>query len=62
MPTHEESPAFLRDYDRLNETQQARFDAALAHFIADLRGMETGERHGFRAGLRVKRVRGVPGL
>ena len=62
MPTHEESPAFLRDYGRLTGTQQARFDVALAQFIADLRAMEAGERFGFRPGLRIKRVRGAPGL
>ena len=52
----------MRDYGRLTGTHQNRFNAALAQFIADLQSMEAGEQYWFRPGLRVKRVRGVPGL
>lgn len=48
MPTHEESPAFVRDYGRLTDTQQDRFGVALGQFIADLRAIEAGERYWFR--------------
>ena len=59
MPTHEETPTFLRDYGRLTTTEQKRLGAALSHFIADLRAIEGGEQAWFRLGLRVKRVLGV---
>ena len=62
MPTHEETPTFLRDYGRLTNTQEKRLEAALSQFIADLRAIEAGEQAWFRPGLRVKRVRGVAGL
>ena len=62
MPTHEETPTFLRDYGRLTNTQEKRLEAALSQFIADLRAIEAGEQAWFRPGLRVKRVRGVTGL
>ncbi len=42
--------------------QRIRFLSAMRRFINDLRAMEAGERRGFRNGLRVKGVRGVPGL
>ena len=58
MPTHEETPTFLRDYRRLTNTQEKRLEAALSQFIADLRAIEAGEQAWFRPGLRVKRVRG----
>ena len=56
MPTHEERPQFRRDYDSLTGAQQLAFRTALARFIADLRQGQ------FRAGLRVKRVQGYPGV
>ncbi len=56
MPTHEERPEFRRDYDSLTRDQQLAFQAAVARFVADLR------RGRFRAGLRVKRVQGHPGV
>ena len=62
MPTHEETPTFLRDYGRLTTTEQKWLGAALSHFIADLRAIEGGEQAWFRLGLRVKRVLGVTGL
>ncbi len=62
MPTHEESATFLHDFRRLRPEQRIRFLSAMRRFINDLRAMEAGERRGFRNGLRVKGVRGVPGL
>ena len=62
MPTHEETPTFLRDYGRLTNTQAKRLEAALSPFIADPRSIEAGEQSWFRPGLRVKRVRRVTGL
>ena len=62
MPTHDETKTFLRDYRRLTSAQRTRFHKALAYFIADLQAMETGGRSWFRPSLRVKSVRGIPGL
>ena len=46
MPTHEESEAFLRYFDRLTPTQQNRFRTALGRFVNDLWAIETGNGHG----------------
>lgn len=62
MPTHEETSAFWRDWRRLTPQQQTRFREALRRFIEDLWAMEAGEQPWFRRGLRVKTVRGAPGL
>ena len=62
MPTHEESGSFLSDVRHLTPEQRIRFLMALRRFIGDLRAMEAGERRWFRRGLRVKGVRGAPGL
>ena len=62
MPTHEESEAFLRDFDRLTRAQQNRFRTALGRFVDDLWAIEAGERSWFRPGLRVKRIMGTWGL
>ena len=50
MPTHEETPTFLRDYGRLTNTQEKRLEAALSQFIADLRAIEAGKQAWFRPG------------
>lgn len=55
MPTYEAPEAFLRQYASLSREQRKAFRAALARFVADLRSGS------FRAGLRVKGVRGLPG-
>ena len=60
MPTHDETTAFQRDWNRLTDAQAERFKARLADFIADLREMETGQRSWFRPGLRVKKLSGAP--
>ena len=62
MPTHDETSAFLRDYESLPPEQQDRFDSKREEFIADLVAMEKGTRNAFRPGLRVKAVRGASGL
>ena len=62
MPTYEESGRFGRDWDRLTEDQRARLRAAVSNLITDLREMEAGRRSSFRAGLRVKGVKGAPGV
>jgi len=54
MPTYLWLPRFDADWRRLDEEQRARFSAAVAIFIEDMR---TGT--GFRGGLRVKRVQGT---
>ncbi len=56
MPTHEETSRFLADLRALTPEQQTAFRTSLRKFIADLR---VGR---FRKGLRVKRVRGRPGI
>ncbi len=62
MPTYEQTATFLSDFDRLSRSQQERFLAAVYLFIADLVAMDAGLIDRFRPGLRVKKVRGVPGL
>ena len=47
MPTHEETPTFLRDYGRLTNTQEKRRGVALSQFIADLWAIEAGEKAWF---------------
>lgn len=51
MPTYEKLAQFDRDFASLNKAEQDQFLDAVQRFIADLRA-----GHGFRAGLRVKRV------
>lgn len=57
MPTFAWLPRFGADFDRLRPAQHAAFLAAVALFVDDLRA---GER--FRTGLRVKGVKGAPGI
>lgn len=57
MPTFERLLRFDRDFAALSDTQKEAFRAAVRKFVSDL---ERG--HGFRRGLRVKGVRGAPGL
>ncbi|MEV5240177.1 hypothetical protein AB0K89_13865 [Streptomyces cinnamoneus] len=56
MPTYETLPRFTTDLDRLTPEQRRRFRQTVAAFIEDLRAGS------FRAGLRIKRVRCVPGV
>jgi hypothetical protein len=57
MPTREVLAKFWRDWARLSPAQHEQFLAAADKFVADLRA-----GRGFRAGLRVKGVRGALGL
>ena len=57
MPTYERLRRFDRDYDALSPEEKDAFKAAVRKFVADL---DRGK--GFRKGLRVKGVRGSPGL
>ena len=62
MPTYEWTLAFDRGLRRLTSDQTERLLNALYAFIADVIAMEDGEIDRFRGGLRVKGVRGSPGL
>lgn len=57
MPTFERLPRFDADWNKLTKEQQDGFKVAVAKFVDDL---ERGQ--GFRAGLRVKLVRGTAGI
>lgn len=57
MPTFERLRRFDRDFAALSDAQREAFRSAVRKFVADL---ERG--HGFRQGLRVKGVRGAPGM
>ena len=57
MPTREILASFWRDWDGLTPEQQRQFRAAVRKFVEDLRAGA-----GFRPGLRVKGVRGSPGI
>ena len=57
MPTFEQLRRFDRDFAALSDAQREAFRSAVRKFVADL---ERGQ--GFRQGLRVKGVRGAPGM
>jgi hypothetical protein len=57
VPTYERLRRFDRDYESLSLEQRSAFKEAVDTFVADL---ERGQ--GFRNGLRVKGVKGSPGL
>ncbi len=56
-PTYARESAFARDFVKLTDQQQRRFLAAVAAMVDDLKAGRS-----FRAGLRVKRVQGWPGV
>jgi hypothetical protein len=56
LPTYERLPRFDKDVERLTPEERDRFVDAVAKFVEDLR------RDRFRAGLRVKRIQGAPGI
>ena len=62
MPTHDETAAFWRDFGLLTHADQVRFNAKRREFVLDLVAMEHDATRRFRPGLRVKAVRGAPGL
>lgn len=57
MPTYAWSARFRADFERLSPAQQAAFLRAVAQFVEDL-----GADRAVRKGLRVKGVRGAPGI
>ncbi len=57
MPTFERLQRFDRDFAALSAEERDAFRAAVRKFVHDL---ERGR--GFRKGLRVKGIRGAPGL
>ena len=57
MPTFERLQRFDRDLAALSPDQRRTFQAAVEKFVDDL---EQGQ--GFRKGLRVKGIRGAPGM
>jgi hypothetical protein len=57
LPTYERSPQFVHDYDALSPEQRRAFRVAVEKFVADLR-----RGRGFRPGLRVKGIKGSPGM
>lgn len=57
MPTFLWLTRFGTDFDNLSNEQQLEFLEAVRSFVEDLRGGD-----GFRNGLRVKGVRGAPGV
>lgn len=56
MPTFEVSPRFWRDFERLSPEARAALRKAIERFVQDLR---VGR---FRKGLRVKGIKGAPGV
>jgi hypothetical protein len=57
MPTYEKLPRFQKDFGQLSPEEQDRFRQAVVKFIEDL---ERGS--GFRPGLRVRGIKGAPGI
>jgi hypothetical protein len=57
LPTFERLLRFNKDYDALSPSEKTEFKEAVKKFIDDLRAGE-----GFRKGLRVKGVKGAPGV
>lgn len=57
MATYEWSPQFVNDLAALSREQRRAFRVAVEKFVADLR-----RGQGFRPGLRVKGIRGSPGM
>lgn len=57
MPAHEATDEFWREWRRLSRRERDAFRAAVEKAVEDLRA-----GGGFRPGLRVKGVRGAPGI
>jgi hypothetical protein len=57
LPTYGRSPQFVADHAALSDQQRRAFRVAVEKFVADLRSGRA-----FRPGLRVKGIRGSPGL
>lgn len=57
MPTRDVLAKFWRDWGQLSPDEQQAFLIAVDRFVDDLRA-----GRGFRSGLRIKGVRGTPGV
>lgn len=57
MPTHDESPQFMREYATLPREQKILFHVAINKMVEDVVAGRP-----FRPGLRVKGVQGHPGV
>lgn len=57
MPTYDAEGRFYRDYERLTPEEVRAFQVTVRKFVADLK-----RGGGFRAGLRMRRVVGHPGV
>lgn len=57
MPTFERLRRFDRDFAALSEARKDAFRSAVEKFVVDLQ-----RDQGFRKGLRVKGIRGAPGM
>lgn len=57
MPTFDVSEVFRKDLAALDQLDRGRFRKAVDAFVEDLKG-----KQGFRPGLRVKGVKGAPGV
>lgn len=62
MPTYDSEGRFRRDWARLDKEHQKSFLKARNNLVEDLREMEAGKRSRFRRRLRVKGVKGYPGV
>lgn len=62
MPTYDSEGRFRRDWTRLDKEHQKSFLKARNNLVEDLREMEAGKRSRFRRRLRVKGVKGAPGV
>ena len=62
MPTYDRGDRFRRDWARLDKEQQKSFLKARDNLVEDLREMEAGRRSSLRHGLRIKGVKGTPGV
>lgn len=62
MPTYYRTGRFRRDWTRLTGTQQGLLRTARDSLVDDIRAMKAGQRSRFRRSLRVKGVKGAPGV
>lgn len=62
MPTFDRTDSFKSDYKQLSDGEQALVKAALEGFIEDLTAIDEGKQQHFRQTLRVKPMRGQPGI
>lgn len=62
MPTYERTGRFRREWSSLTEAQQEDLRDAKKKLVADIRAMKAGRRSRFRRSLRVKGVKGAPGV